>query len=335
MASLNYVQPKSSRNRFSLFLQLSAKKDSSQPGISSESYFASTPTTTTVDFMESCNPTSSILAGPKTLFRVNSGSSSPHLPRSPLRMDTSFFEEHIPPTTNELDAKEKARLLKKTRKLSKVFGEDIQRTTSRSLGKTPSHRRSISTHASDPEPSSRQQTTRKFSSQSDLASSSESGSRMEVSDWEAIPPVPSLPRESIDAFSGQGPAQHRIQPALYNLTHPKQSSDDVRALIPILSSSSRVSTDDIQKRRLTKPRPNIGEDKSKSASHPLKTRKSYDSLATTAVSPLDGTVLNKSLHRSRSLSTNRKKKLDEIDAAVEFDPQKFGRKQVSEGVHGV
>lgn len=342
MASLNYVQPKPSRNRFSLFLQLSAQKKSPQPGISSESYFTSTPTT--VDTMERCTPTSSF-GGPKTLFRVNSGSSIPITPRSPMRMDSNFSDEPIPPTTNELDAKEKARLLKKARKLSRVFGEvpDLLPTSnnSRVPNKTPRHRRSISTHGSDLELQLKQHIGRKFSSQSDLASSSESGNRIEVSDREAIPPVPSLLRESIDAFSEHIPTQHRQQPPLHVWTRPKPFSDDVRALIPIFSSTSQMS-DELQTRRLIKPRRDLGEDKAKSiAPHALKARKSYDASLARAASRSDKAVSNGPLHRSRSLSANRKKKLGEVDSIVDFYPQvsqKFGsmnRKQVPEGVESV
>ncbi|KAJ4001261.1 hypothetical protein F5050DRAFT_33567 [Lentinula boryana] len=333
MASLNYVQPKSSRNRFSLFLQFSTQKKSSQTGISSESYFATTPTTS--EFMEPWTPTSSV-AGSKALFRVNSGTSNPVLPRSPMRMDT---DEPVPPTTNDLDAREKARLLKKARKLSKVFGEmpELQRTSVTSLhnrNKSPSHRRSISTHASDSE-LSKQQTTRKFSSQSDLASSSESGSRMEISDREAIPPVPSLPGGSIDASFELTTAQRRTQPLLHILTRPRPSMDEVRALVsPTSSTTPQAFPDDGQKRRLTKPRRDLrGDDPSKStASHELKARKSYDSPVRRIPPGSDEAVPNEFLHRSRSLSTNKKKKLATIDGAVDFSPN---WRQVPDGVHEV
>jgi len=58
-----------------------------------------------------------------------SSSPVPHTPTSPLsvQMDANapLVNEAIPPTTNELDAKEKARLIKKARKLSRVFGDDV------------------------------------------------------------------------------------------------------------------------------------------------------------------------------------------------------------------
>ncbi|KAJ3990556.1 hypothetical protein F5890DRAFT_1548736 [Lentinula detonsa] len=331
MASLNYVQPKSFRNRFSLFLQFSAQRKSSQTGISSESYFASTPTAS--EFMDPWTTTSSV-AGSKGLFRVNSGASNPLLPRSPMRMDT---DEPVPPTTNDLDAKEKARLLKKARKLSKVFGEmpEYQRTSATNLhnrNKSPGHRRSISTHASDSE-LSKQQTARKFSSQSDLASSSESGSRVEISDREAIPPVPSLPGGSIDASFELTTAQHRTQPLLHILTRPKPSADEMRALAsPTLSTTPWASSDDGQKRRLTKPRRDLrGNDSSKSTtSLELRARKSYDSPVRRVPPGSDEAVSNNPLHRSRSLSTNKKKKLATIDGAVDLGPN---WKQVQDGVH--
>ncbi|KAJ3883049.1 hypothetical protein F5051DRAFT_424487 [Lentinula edodes] len=292
--------------------------------------------------MERYTPTSSF-GGPKTLFRVNSGGSIPIIPRSPMRIDASFSDEPIPPTTNELDAKEKARLLKKARKLSRVFGEvpDLLPTSSnnsRVPNKTPRHHRSISTHGSDSELQLKQHTGRKFSSQSDLASSSESGNRIEVSDREAIPPVPSLPRESIDAFPEHIPTQHRQQPPLHVWTRPKPFSDDVRALIPIFSSTPQMS-DELQTRRLIKPRRDLGEDKAKTtAPHALKARKSYDASLARAASRSDEAVSNGPLHRSRSLSANRKKKLGEVDSIVDFYPQvsqksgSMNRKQVPEGV---
>ncbi|KAJ3844096.1 hypothetical protein F5878DRAFT_178484 [Lentinula raphanica] len=326
MASLNYVQPKSSRNRFSLFLHLSAQRKISRTGISSDSYFADTPTT--IDFMDPWTSTSSVAATTKGLFRVNSGASSPLLPRSPMRLETD--PEPVPPTTNELDAKEKARLLKKARKLSKVFGEmpEIQRTSTTNSSnnrrsKPPGHRRSMSTCASDPELSSKQQNTRKFSSQSDLAaSSSESGSRLEMSDRERIPPVPSLPRESLDASFEFTSAQHLKTYPLLNPTRPipiPSTDDSVR------SSSSPVSLTtpgsiSAEKRRLTKTRRNVsGEDKSKTIyPYELKGRKSYDSSVARASSRSDEASPGRALHRSRSLSANKKKK---IDNTVEFYPE--------------
>lgn len=317
MGSLNYTHSKSYRNRLSLFLQLSTSKKPSA-GVSSESYFASTPTS--LDWSQS---TSSLLTPNPPFLTSNSRASSPLVPRSPMRTDTSFSDDPIPPTTNELDAREKAMLLRKARKLSRVFGEvpDLQRSgayDARSSHDTPTHRRSTSTHS---DVSSRKR-ARKSPSQSDLTGSYDSGSRMDESDRDNIPPVPLLAlarRDSTDTTSSEPiPFQrkHRKNTSL-NILTPLRSSDDGHTT----NSSSSTSTTDILPNELPKHR-KLRSLKEEGHANVLKTRKSYDS------SLVNQAVKDKHLQRSRSLTPHKKKVLEESDNAVDFHRQyvqTFGR----------
>ncbi|KIK71179.1 hypothetical protein GYMLUDRAFT_319393 [Collybiopsis luxurians FD-317 M1] len=312
MAALNHISNKPYRNRLSLFLQLSAPRKSSQPGISSDSYFATTPTTS--EMAEPLSPTSTRIG------RNPSKVSSPiGAPRSPMQSD---LEDSIPPTVNELDVREKARLLKKHRKLSRVFGQvpDLQLPSSstRSWGgtSTPSHRRSASTHTND-SGASRRRATRKISSHSDLGSVSDNGTQLD--EGNSIPPVPSLasnlPKDILEALTELNPSQHRKESSLNILTPPKPLSDDDHALSSPSSPVFNGLPDDVRRNRVAKLRRFLGDHGAPSRT--LKTRKSYDS---SMVKRLDEAAQDKHLHRSRSL-TPYKKELDSNDSAVDFHRQ--------------
>ncbi|KAF9068069.1 hypothetical protein BDP27DRAFT_848315 [Rhodocollybia butyracea] len=282
--SLNYIQTKRYRNRLSLFLQ---PRKSSQPGISSDSYFATTPTES--DWTESCSPTIS-------LFGSN----------PPTRMDSD--RESIPPTTNELDTKEKARLLRKTRKLSRMFGEvpDVpQRTQStRSRDRTPSHRRSASTHTTDSELSAIKRVPRKIPSHSDLVSSSDSGNRFDDLDRHIIPPVPSLNRD------GKQSSPRNVLQTSKSLSEAELAG----------STSSPTSTSSgARKQRPAKLRRFWGD-----SGTGVKERKSYDSSLVTASDSEAG-----DLHRSRSLTP------DAVDFHRQYVQALGRRRQIPEDIQEV
>ncbi|KAF5382957.1 hypothetical protein D9757_006389 [Collybiopsis confluens] len=254
---------------------------------------------------------------------------------SPVQSD---FGESIPPTMNELDAQEKARLLKKHRKLSKVFGKvpDFQRPSlymrSRNSISNLSHRRSASVRTNDSS-SSRGRTARKIASHSDLGSVSDGGSQLDEPKYESpIPPMPPLAfsrsRGSTDAFSEPTSFQHRKKSSLHILTPPKLLSDDDDVLKPPSSPTLKGLPEDVRMKRMLKLRRFLG-DQSNSSSHTLKTRTSYDSSMVKQLreAPHTKYLQDNPIHRSRSL-TPYKRELEQIDSAVDFHRQYvhiFGR----------
>ncbi|KAL1690358.1 hypothetical protein GGG16DRAFT_114106 [Schizophyllum commune] len=102
------------RNKLSIMVQLASavKRSSSSPA---------SPTSGVKAFT---SPSSTPCATPRTATHPSEAgpaSSNPSLNPSPTGMQSSPLTR--PPTLNELDGAEKSRLLKKARKLSKVFGE--------------------------------------------------------------------------------------------------------------------------------------------------------------------------------------------------------------------
>lgn len=106
------------RNRFSLHLQLSSFRDAAQSSVSSK------PDSANLSSLVHHPPTNSITSDvTRALSSANSFGSE--LAQTPLLSSRPSTGRSIEPpsTLNELDAKERTRLLKKARKLSQVFGE--------------------------------------------------------------------------------------------------------------------------------------------------------------------------------------------------------------------
>ncbi|KAF5374759.1 hypothetical protein D9758_000124 [Tetrapyrgos nigripes] len=282
---------KSYRNRLSLFLRLPSTKSHamSSRGISSDSFPA--------DSFSMASPVSSTLEASTV---TASPPPPPYSPRSlnPVQVDSTapVEGEPIPPTTNELDAKEKARLLRSSRKLSKVFGE-MPSLPAPPVPRRESHKRSSSLASASSLPSR----ARKSPSQQNLPHISE------ASDFGARRSLQHQRRSTSSREQSVRSSPHS-SPRQRNVASPPED-DEPR---PDSAHSSR-------RERMAKLQRHLGEDNIPaelvSEIHPLNHRKSLDTL------PLQKSKKpqrEKQIRKARSFATEKPPLNVPIQDAVDF-----------------
>ncbi|THU91773.1 hypothetical protein K435DRAFT_968020 [Dendrothele bispora CBS 962.96] len=248
------------RNRLSLFLRFSSTKSHVySKGISSDSYPHPT------------SPTGSLPRMSSSLASPDSVSTSPsHSPKdSSQSIKTNNLAlvrgEPIPPTTNDLDAEEKARLLKQARKLSRVFGEVP------SLPPPPVPHRGISRH-------------RRSSSLATSDTSHSSRSPRGSPSYQNLPHIDeALYDEDNSAQARQFLLQQQQRNGSRTREHSVHSVSSSRSRNRPTTPSSPSSTQSSRRDKMAKLRRHLGEDNIPveliSDVRPVKSRKSLDTLS--------------------------------------------------------
>ncbi|KAK7058816.1 hypothetical protein VNI00_001440 [Paramarasmius palmivorus] len=242
-----------------------------------------------------------------------------------MNSTSPISNEPVPPTVNELNAEEKAKLLRKTRKLSRVFGE-VPSLPTQTSAKHPRgapnsstcsfHRRSlssISTAESQASSRRRRQVARKVPSQPDIRGSISS----DAHDHAQPPPLP------------------------VSLKHPSQKTNlTTLSAPPTPSTPVQMSPEQIRRARMAKLRRHLGEaipvelvtcTPPKHHFDDARFRKSIDAVPASASWR---SISGKSLRRTRSTvpnlpyPTGTKSQFDSVAGTTREDAVSFHRRHV-------
>jgi len=225
--------------------------------------------------------------------------------------------EPIPPTTNDLDAEEKARLLKKTRKLSRVFGEipvlPPQQVPHRG---SSLHQRTSSLAASE--------------------SSHSSGSPRRSPSQQNLPYISEVPYDDNRAVQPRKSQQRQRTSREHSLRSVSSQPGGFRSQDETSPPNSPTSTQSSRRGRMAKLRRHLGEDNIPvelvSDILPVKYRKSLDTLSLEKSKKRSNQ--GKQLRKTRSFAVEKSSVAIPIQDAVDFHRryvQNFGEAGIMHG----